>query len=412
MKKFMFHFILIGMLVLLFGISANAKMEIPKTISLIENTTLYNSPSEYDESGAALSPQDVTVLDAEKDWYKYFGEQKVWIKIKTVWLGDQWIHIHANAIGTIIAKNNQAFVSGSIALYNTPFRSDYSGTTLPRQNITIKAWFDRPRGEGLRSYLIESPIGEKWFMPYDEYILEPIEETNLDISFTTTGSIFESPLNYYSSKHFTPQTFRAFEKYKDYYHVKTANGEKFWVNKLFVQPDKTEQVNSFITLTDKTQLFEYPNDQSYMSAVLAPQQVTAKEKYMDGWGNSWYKIETYAGDVWILYNKDGSVNPKGNQDPDGYLQVLFQEVSFEDSIAHISGRVKLIKNINTRFDESLDFNFQMLDENGNVIGEGQRKIGNIRYGEELSFYATLDITAPIPKDYSFKILPVSYLSES
>lgn len=389
-------------------VRADSQSAFPRTITLLTETKLYNSPNEKDESKASISPQNVTVITAEENWLNHYGNQKVWLKLGKTWLGEKWIYIPYTQIGVVIPKDDTAFVTGPIALANTPFRTDYTGVTLPSQNVHVTAWFERPRGAGLRAYLLETDTGEKWFSPYDEYVIEPIEKIDQSLTFKTSGHIYQLPFPNSSSEYFEPQVFHAFEKYKDFYHVETTDGEKFWVNRTFSEPEQTESVNLTLQLTDGTFLFEYPNEQTKMKGTLAPQNVTAIAKYIDSWGNSWFKIKTYAGESWI---HNGEIDPKGIKDDEGYVHVLVENVTQNNNIVMITGRVKLVKEIGIRFDESLGLHLQILDQQGNSWATVNVPMDDIAYGEELSFYGVVDTKISLPINYSIKVLPVTYISE-
>jgi hypothetical protein len=268
----------------------------------------------------------------------------------------------------------------------------------------------------LRAYLLETAAGDKWLSPYAEFVLEPIIKQDRNLTFTTEGTIFDGPSSYSYSKerpHFQPQTFHVYETYQDFAHVETKDGKKFWVHPQFAQPERTQPIDKTISLPDKTELYEYPNDLSYINGVLAPQDVKAKETYIDAWGNCWYKIQTYAGDAWIRFNENGRVDPKGIQDSDGYIHVLMQKAVLEDGAVHIYGKVKLVRNINIRFDERLSFTYQMLNASGTVIGEGTQEMNYILNGEEQSFQGIvkMDGAAAFQDGYSFRIVSIHYLSD-
>jgi hypothetical protein len=401
---------------------AHAQLPPPHTVSLLEETPLYNSPDESDLSGAALAPQDVSVIDAEPNWDQFFGTQRVWLKIQTTWMGDQWLLIHADTIGTVIPKNELAYVSGPIALYDSPIRSsaNYIGTTLESGNITVKAWFDRPQGAGLRTYLVETPNGDHWFLPYDESVIEPLQPIHRDISAVTAGTIFAMPYSYSYSKdkaHYSPQTFHAFEQYKDFYHVRGDDGNEFWINLNFAQPTATERIDRHIELFDVTKLYEYPNDQTYMNAVLAPQQVDASEKYTDAWGNDWVRIASYAGDAWLLLNGEGEEYPRGISDSDEYIRVLTQQMIVDPAQsevgqplhAQLTGRVKLVKPINQRRDSSLSFQLRLVDSTGTGLGETTVATQDIHTGEEIPFSAVIELTAPLPEEYAWQVISLRYV---
>ncbi|GFZ75954.1 hypothetical protein GCM10008018_21660 [Paenibacillus marchantiophytorum] len=72
----------------------------PESVTLLEETPLYESQSEDGGSVATLSPQAVQVVGAEKQWfYTNDPKSKAWIQIHTTWLGDLWAHIPINRIG-------------------------------------------------------------------------------------------------------------------------------------------------------------------------------------------------------------------------------------------------------------------------------------------------------------------------
>ncbi|MGO4275421.1 hypothetical protein AB4Z22_37245, partial [Paenibacillus sp. TAF58] len=74
----------------------------PDAIVLTEETRLYQSRNDQVEPVASLSPQEVQVVNIEDKWF--VGDSRIgkaWVQIHTTWLGDLWIHIPINKIGTV-----------------------------------------------------------------------------------------------------------------------------------------------------------------------------------------------------------------------------------------------------------------------------------------------------------------------
>jgi hypothetical protein len=101
---------------------------LPPFITLFENTPLYPVPDETVDPWASLTPQDVETVEAENDWYitPQSGDPvKRWIKIKTTWLGEMWIYLDYNRIGTVKSADTNIALIWPAALYTEKKKEIY-----------------------------------------------------------------------------------------------------------------------------------------------------------------------------------------------------------------------------------------------------------------------------------------------
>ncbi|NOU96783.1 hypothetical protein GC093_26705 [Paenibacillus sp. LMG 31456] len=299
----------------------------PDTIKLLEETPIYGSKSEDGGSNAVLSPQNVRVVGAEKLWFQTKtkdGNDRVWLKISTTWLGDQWIHIPIGSVGYTRQVDRKEYLMRADVFDNPPIHY-----LQAKQVGEVRDRYVHVTGEFVtvfgKAYRIETDIGDKWVNTPGTEIAATTEEivlrteTPLFSTFLDTGGQLAV---------LQPQTVKAFEKigtdsegWKVWYHVRTAQGEG-WVNRSLSAPENEVPIDMDIQLHTQTTLYQYPNGQMVKRyEPLSAQTVRAKAYWNDEFGQTWFRIDSYAGKVWLRTDPrlDKFIVPDGNP----RLQITF-----------------------------------------------------------------------------------------
>ncbi|CAN7731183.1 hypothetical protein LJR153_006205 [Paenibacillus sp. LjRoot153] len=286
----------------------------PTTISLMTETPLYAKPSENSQPTAALSPQDVQVVDAEKGWFRNSSgtgdvyNPKKWLKIHTTWLGDQWVHLNLDQIGTFHPADQMSFYSNYY--FNLKPQFDYqtyqTDGTLSKQFVHVIGKFRSLLGT---YYQVETADGVKWALGGGQPI---VAETKL-IKRTRPSALYTYPSSQYEDepKLILNGDLPVFEKtYNEYitnygydgdwYHVRTAQGEG-WFNPTFSEPEDAVAETATIQLNSPvTTLFRYPNTGIILNhGQIGPQTLHPVAAWNDPNGVRWFQVNSFVGKAWI-----------------------------------------------------------------------------------------------------------------
>lgn len=283
----------------------------PQTLRLMSETPLFAQPSEEDGQTAALTPQEVTVVDAEKNWFRQAeGEYnpKHWIKIHTTWLGDQWIHLHLDEIGNLQPLDQQVYYP-SVFYNSSPYWDYYSGQYEGELTSAFAHQTAKFRSVLGSSYQFETKMGLKWSVaqgmpivpdkqilhrknpsPLFAYPNENAELTatlpagELNVVATTTNSAW-----YSSPDH--------------WYHVKNDQADG-WFSPTFADPeDSVEDTASLILDSDITAIYQFPNTRIWLNhGQIGPQTIHPLAAWTGPDGTRWYKISSFVGQGWISIN--------------------------------------------------------------------------------------------------------------
>ncbi|TBL71199.1 hypothetical protein [Paenibacillus thalictri] len=287
--------------------------DLPKVITLFEETPIYNKPDASLKPSATLSPQDVITVGAEKEWYArsydptHPDEEKRWVQIETTWLGPQWMRLHRSKIGAVKLLDTHIWLPDGASIYDEPFANDDAAAVLTPQTVHAKAAFESPQVSPL--YLIETTwLGDKWLAPSVRHYTN-IEKVEEDVVLPTETMISDLPeparLGKYTDLWVIPaQTVKAYEKYYDFYHIETSVGPK-WVNKQFAQPEGVRKTDEEITLTEPAVQYLYPHQPYPTFGLLSPQKVKAYEKWQSPQGDNWFRIHSWNGDLWVKQETPG-----------------------------------------------------------------------------------------------------------
>ncbi|SFM30290.1 hypothetical protein SAMN03159341_12537 [Paenibacillus sp. 1_12] len=279
---------------------------LPPAITLFEQTPLYSTPDDSLNPTAELSPQDVVTVDAEQAWYAKQRGEKVWIKIKTTWTGELWIHLDSDKIGVVKPVDTNIALLWSAALYTQPSLSTMTDVVLAPQTVHANAIFESPVTYLAYSYRIETSwLGDMWIVS-NPHILSDMEILNQDMDLQTetlymedydTANRLQRPSD---AKLIQPQNVFALEKTENgIYHVRSQDGDMFWINPYYAQPLGVEKINESPNLKKETTLHLFPTMPFPTFGILTPQTVTAFEKWTDLQGKRWNHIHTWAGDMWV-----------------------------------------------------------------------------------------------------------------
>jgi hypothetical protein len=261
---------------------------IPPVITLFDNTLLYPEPDDSIEPWATLSPQNVNTVEAEKDWYLYIDDkprEKVWIKIQTTWLGDLWMHLDYDKIGTLRTTDTYIALIWPASLYTQPMKSTITDVVLAPQTVHAKAVFDSPVTN--RSYRIETSwLGDMWLVD-PKRILSDITVLNEQLDLPTetlymdeydTANRLQRPTD---AKFIPAQKVLALEKtVNNIYHVRPDDGSTFWINPSYAQPLGVKKINESIELNKNTIQYLFPTMAHPTFGVLSPQKVNAFEQWV------------------------------------------------------------------------------------------------------------------------------------
>lgn len=277
--------------------SKNLDVAPPKAVSLLEDTPIYAHPNVNEQPTGMLSPQDVNVVGAEKQWFASDGYDDTtmkWLQIHTTWLGDQWIHLPLNRIGTVRSLDEKAYF--------------LNGDGFQNLTAQVSGEFVSPFFDSL--YRVEKDKKTQWLPSRGVKITERNETLKLETRMT----LFVNPYPYGDEVAIlNPQTVESFEQIDHniywyspdnpvWYHVRTSAGEG-WINKQFSDPIDAKPTQVAIQLNANTELMSYPTSGIwYKFAQASPQIVHPSLYWDDKQGNRWYQIDSYVGKTWFTLN--------------------------------------------------------------------------------------------------------------
>ncbi|GAA4848483.1 hypothetical protein GCM10023310_28350 [Paenibacillus vulneris] len=282
----------------------------PETVTLLQDTPIYAEPDESGPPTAVLSPQEVKVTGAEKQWFlrkSYPEPSKQWLKIQTSWAGEQWIHLPLEQVGSVQTIDRYTYHMAS-PLYNSPIINpavypDKAGNGIVHET----GEFVTPAGT---SYRIETESGPKWTLNRGRTVLTKTEPVQLKVP----TPLFDTPWPYQEKepKLLQPQTITSLGKIEPeagignpregtWYHVRIGK-EEGWINKTYADPEDAKATEDSVKLgSDMTRLYRFPGSYvSLNSTVIAPQVVPALAYWDDPESHQrWYQIDSFMGKGWF-----------------------------------------------------------------------------------------------------------------
>ncbi|MCQ6276859.1 SpoIID/LytB domain-containing protein [Bacillus sp. V3B] len=240
-------------------------------------TYLYSGPNGVGKTGHTLSPQTVSVLSRQGDWYE----------IKT-WVGPKWIEVKTESI---LEENNESSevpmkltLLNRTNLYSSANTAYYIGSSLSPQTVTAV----ETKGEWFK---IKTWLGEKWIKP-ERYSMAVAKK----ITVTSRMNLYNNPSTEKAVNSIAPQTVNVIAEIPNtgWYQIKT------WIGPKWIKQDVPKQpVNQSITLKTRTDLYHNPDLGDKPFSSLSPQTVKTINKL----GNTgWYEIKTWVGPKWISLN--------------------------------------------------------------------------------------------------------------
>ncbi|SDC28080.1 hypothetical protein SAMN02799630_01000 [Paenibacillus sp. UNCCL117] len=313
----------------------------PPTLRLMSETPLYARPSEAGGKTAALSPQEVAVVDAEKSWFRQAeGEYnpKRWIKIRTTWLGDQWVHLHLDEIGNLLPLDRQVFYPS--IYYNSTPHVDYVSYQYEGYLTSIfvhqTAKFRSLLGS---SYQFETAQGPKWAfgpgMPIvpDKQLLKRKQPSPLFVypdEYSEIAATVPAGELTVTETATDPEAWWGSERW---YHVKTDQAEG-WFSPTYAEPeDAVDDTASLVLKASVTSIYRFPNTRiSLNNGQIGPQTVQPLAAWTAPDGTRWYKISSFVGQGWIQLNPylDGVVLKDRDQDIQVRSKRSYQGVFYQN----------------------------------------------------------------------------------
>ncbi|MGG0720079.1 SpoIID/LytB domain-containing protein [Robertmurraya massiliosenegalensis] len=175
-------------------------------ITILDKTNLYSSPSTNQTPSSSVSPQMVTVIEQNGDWFK----------IKT-WIGDKWIKPARYSVA--VSKKMSVVVRTN--LYNNPTTSEKVVSTISPQSVNVIAEIPNTGW-----YQINTWLGPKWIQ-----VAGPKQSVNITLTLKSRTDIYNSPdLSIKPFSTLSPQSVKAISKLgnTDWYEINTWVGPK-WI---------------------------------------------------------------------------------------------------------------------------------------------------------------------------------------
>ncbi|MNI02886.1 hypothetical protein D3C73_557760 [compost metagenome] len=334
----------------------------PKTITLVEETQLYASKSERGGSVASLSPQEVVVVGAEKQWfYTNQPDSKVWIQIHTTWLGDLWAHIPVSRIGVVQTKQ-----------YKAHYNWLYDGNDLASV-VTGAIWKENAQAqkEGLkgdfnivgeyttiydRYFQVQTDTGITWTIEKGISILD----TNETLEITKETPLLKDMWSYNPQQEIAllqGEKVTAFEKVTErlftgrgpypiwndstWYHVRTSKGTG-WINQLYGEPRSAVSVQWEVDLVDdQREMYRYPEIPFSSSTLLLRNQTLQVSEVWDApTGATWMKVTVDGRTGWIPFWY-GGLQKIRDLDPGTTFQVSLKNTYSAGVYSYENGKYKL-----------------------------------------------------------------------
>ncbi|WP_134702713.1 L,D-transpeptidase [Ammoniphilus sp. YIM 78166] len=121
----------------------------------------------------------------------------------------------------------------------------------------------------------------------------PLEKVDVRLTLTKKAALYRKPGVEPTPHALSPQPIQAFEKQGDWYRVKTWTGD-LWLYADQVLIGEAKPVDKKIRVDQYVPIFEQPLVSSRKLGGLSPQVVSAFEEW-----NGWYRIQSFAGEVWF-----------------------------------------------------------------------------------------------------------------
>ncbi|MGG1551277.1 hypothetical protein [Paenibacillus ferrarius] len=286
----------------------NVDVPPPEKIVLFNDTPIYATTDDTQEPSAILSPQEVQVTGAEKQWFYANGpDEKRWVRIHTSWLGEQWVHLPVAKIGYIKPVDYYSYYGqGQYLLDDPTYNGPYGSMAGP-----MFKWLGNETahvtGEFVSvydtNYQLETETGVK-------YVHEkgtPIVRGNETITLKADTPLFAAADGSHGVALVLPkQSVSSYEKIPSFnlYHVHTSLGDG-WVNPDLAEPTNVVKINTKVEIRGQHTLFRFPSEGLTLGGLHVKDAVVEPSAYWeDPHGTIWYLLETKDGKAWVKKEAD------------------------------------------------------------------------------------------------------------
>jgi hypothetical protein len=282
----------------------------PETIALFSETPLFPSQNVKQTASATLAPQVVEVVEAEPKWfYGNDSSEKKWIKVRTTFIGDQWIHIPMKEIGTVREADYYVYYDAEFLLEKPDFY-EYSKFLVDvlKPYRLIRNEVVHVIGEWVSAhdtqFLVETEDGGK----YASSKGPRVEKTSEQVVLSSRTPLFSKPGadSQYVIATLHPQKVDAFEVIRseidpvhNMYHISTEFGDG-WIIPYYAEPAQPTPIQDLIEVNSRAQLSSLPKPGFQIEgASLYRQTVRPSFSWRDEWGAVWYQLKTDDSSVWF-----------------------------------------------------------------------------------------------------------------
>lgn len=293
----------------------------PERIMLLETTPIYAAQNDEAEPSAWLSPQEVVVTGAEKQWYytNDGDDAKKWLRIQTSWLGEQWVHLPVNRITAVKPVDQRAFYYQA-AVYNQPPLLDPYMSANGLLNAEFAHIVQIAQTPFAQSYAIASENGPLW-TTHPGVAIYPASgtvairsETPLYGKLQNMGEperetmLLKPPLTVQQIEETAPIPYAA--NLGSWLHVRIdgehgAAGTEGWINIQLAEPPNPVKGEWELHLSAIRELYRYPGLRFPEGGRTVPTGVLRATAYWDDANDlRWYRIETEQGAGWLQSAQD------------------------------------------------------------------------------------------------------------
>ncbi|RAU97625.1 hypothetical protein [Paenibacillus sp. YN15] len=277
----------------------------PYQIRTLDPLPLYTAEKDAASSGMEISPQVLTVLaEGELITVDDFNNMKAplygqWLQVDT-WLGPKWIFPLQTRYNELRDDDYELLRDGYIYDEAGNELGIVAPQTVHVREKTIGLYY-----AGSHRYLIDTWLGPQWINGRD--IMKPAPETvkeTIPLYLPGAGVLYLWPENNQRTFHvtMTPQQVVSDEHWRNWYHIKTADGAEGWIangdggwnNGQGVLFGEYQPVSTAVMLNAVKPLYQRPFAGATPVAELSPQTVTVK-----GQIGHWYLLDTWVGTVWM-----------------------------------------------------------------------------------------------------------------
>lgn len=285
----------------------NVDVPPPDRITLTVETPLYATQDDTTEPTAVLTPQEVKVTGAQKQWfYSNDPSEKRWIRIQTSWLGQQWVHLPVSRVGHVSPVDRYEYYAMQYLLPDPSDNGPLYSMAGPRFKSLVNETV-HITGEYKNVYdtwyQVETPDGPRYV--WEKGI--PVTRQTETVTLKSETPLLANPQNYNQQVLvLPPQTVTAFEKVTGttMYHIQTELGDA-WVDPSYSEPTNTMKSDVKLELLQPQLLYRFPHQRFELTGfTLRAGTVQPTAVWTSPEGATWYLLESNAGKVWFTVQQD------------------------------------------------------------------------------------------------------------